>query len=390
MKRTRFGRRGGLSHDAEQLIWLATGQAQSGSRAEDRYWEARMTELVDALLDQDDEATLGNALDHLYSTEPRAYDELADLVEYRAESGTREDADLDVLVIAAPILAWSRFRIPAVPIPAAVLANLRVHLQAHVLAEGVKLAVADFLFSPDQLPQGYIATARLSQAMGDAACHNEDLHIDTEGLPETAQFLSDTRYILAAVAAPRGAPLFAWQQSSRSSRERALSQWRAQGGACLAPLLPGCVLDVVLPEAYFAASRHADEAGRPYSVRASVAFLGTALDAPASRLRAIVAPFYEQHLEEFRIGFTLQGDDKVVHGVVWPLLGAEDENSETGAQIEAVLKECGVLDILSLEHQFPVEFCDDCGAPLYPSPDGEVVHAEMPEDEANPTPMHLH
>ena len=198
-----------------------------------------------------------------------------------------------------------------------------------------------------------------------------------------------TRYLLGAVVVPKGAPIFRWQEED-CSREQALEQWRAQGGACLAPLLPGCVLDVVLPEAYFAASRHADEAGRPYSVRASVAFLGTALDAPASRLRAIVAPFYEQHLEEFRIGFTLQGDDKVVHGVVWPLLGAEDENSETGAQIEAVLKECGVLDILSLEHQFPVEFCDDCGAPLYPSPDGEVVHAEMPEDEANPTPMHLH
>ena len=39
MKRTRQKRRGGLGREAEQLIWLATGLAESGSRAEDRYWD---------------------------------------------------------------------------------------------------------------------------------------------------------------------------------------------------------------------------------------------------------------------------------------------------------------------------------------------------------------
>src|SRR5574340_1269602 len=155
MKRSRFGRRGGLSRDAEQLVWLATGLAESGSRAEDRYWEIRLTELIDAVLAHDDEDTLNSALDHLYSAHPRAYDELADFTESRAEAGQRGAQDEDVLLIAAPVLAWSRYRIPATPVPPAVLANLRVHLQAHVLANGVKVSVADFLFSPDQLPQGY-------------------------------------------------------------------------------------------------------------------------------------------------------------------------------------------------------------------------------------------
>ncbi|HNQ75108.1 MAG TPA: DUF2863 family protein, partial [Pseudothauera hydrothermalis] len=153
---------------------------------------------------------------------------------------------------------------------------------------------------------------------------------------------------------------------------------------------PGCVLEVVLPEAYFAASRQADKASRPYAVRASVAFLGTALDTPAMRLRAVIAPFYDQTLEEFRIGFTVQGSERVVHGVVWPLLGAEDENTDSAAQIEAVLRECGVTDIVNLDHRFPLEYCEDCGAPLYPAPDGEVVHAEMPEEQVEHVPRHLH
>lgn len=121
-----------------------------------------------------------------------------------------------------------------------------------------------------------------------------------------------------------------------------------------------------------------------------MAFLGTSLDAPASNLRAVIAPFWENQLEEYRIGITLRGREEVVHGVVWPLLGVEDENGEGVAQIESVLRECGVNDILVLEHRFPLEYCDDCGAPLYPSPEGEVVHAEMPAEQADQMPRHLH
>ncbi len=389
MKRTRTKRRGGLARAAEQLVWLATGLALSGCRAEDRYWENLLAEAIDTLLDEGDEDTLNDALDHLYGVDLRAYDELADFIESRAETAAAAAPEHDILLIAAPVLAWSRYQIPACSIPQAVLANLRVHMQAHVLANGVKLALADFLFSPDQLPQGYCATSQFATELGHAALAGADLRIATDGMPETAHFLSDTRYLLGAIAVPRGKALFRWQERD-GNRDQSMTQWRTQGGACLAPLLPGCALEVVLPEAYFAASRQADKASRPYAVRASVAFLGTALDTPAMRLRAVIAPFYDQELEEFRIGFTTQGSERVVHGVVWPLLGAEDENSDCAVQIETVLRECGVTDIVNLDHRFPLEYCDDCGAPMYPSPEGEVVHAEMPEDQGEHVPRHLH
>ena len=389
MKRTRLKRRGGLGRTAEQLVRLATGLAESGSRVEDRYWEQQLATLIDHTLADNDEEVLNAALDHLYSADSRAYDELADSIESRAECAAGAFPEHDVVLIAAPVLAWSRYRIAATSISPAVLANLRVHLQAHVLAKGAHLSVADFLFSPDQLPQGYCSTAEFAKVICGAAQDNLDLHIETEGMPETAQFLSDTRYLLAAVAVPRGTPLFRWQEAD-GSRDTALEQWRAQGGACLTPLLPGCAVDLVLPESYFAASRAADKDSRPYSVRASVAYLGTTLETPAANLRAVIAPFWERNLEEYRIGFTTRGQDAVVHGVVWPLLGAEDETTDCPAQIEAVLRESGVNDIVVLDHQFPMEYCDDCGAPLYPSPEGEVAHAEMPEDHAEQIPRHLH
>ncbi|MBT0963405.1 DUF2863 family protein [Denitromonas iodatirespirans] len=389
MKRPRTKRRSGLGPDAERLVWLANGLAESGSRAEDRFWEVRLTEQIDQLLDEGDEDTINIALDQLYASSLTAYDELADFVESRAENAGRKRDDEDVLLIAAPMLSWSRYRIPAPALSSAVLANLRVHLQAHVLADGVRLSVANCLFSPDQLPVGYCNTARFAEDIGQAARLDQDLEIDAGSLAETTQFLSDTRYLLFAVAVARGKPMFRWQENG-GDREHALTQWRNQGGACLVPLLPGCAVEVVLPDAYFAASRRADRESRAYAVRASVAFLGTALEAPASHLRAVIAPFHDTQLEEFRIGLTLKEGEQVVHGIVWPLLGAEDDGADVLAQIEATLRECGVTDIVSLDHRFPMEYCDDCGAPLYPSPDGEAVHAELPETPSDPMPRHLH
>ena len=90
MKRARFGRRSGLPREAEELIWLASGRAESGSRTEDVFWESRLAQAIDKLLHEGAEDTLNAALDHLYAL-PRGYDELADILEARAETGTTDE-----------------------------------------------------------------------------------------------------------------------------------------------------------------------------------------------------------------------------------------------------------------------------------------------------------
>ena len=141
--------------------------------------------------------------------------------------------------------------------------------------------------------------------------------------------------------------------------------------------------------AFHAAVRDADRASRPWSLRSAVAFLQTVLTQPATELRAVVAPFHDRQLEEYRVGFTLRNASDVVHGVVWPLLDNEDEQ-DIPSQIEATLREAGVPNVMLLDQRFPVEFCDDCGAPLYPNPEGEPVHAELPEEQTEAAPRHLH
>lgn len=393
MKRTRFSRRTKQTPDTEELIRLATQLSLSGSRLEDTFWERRLSVTIDRLLRGQDETALNEALDHLYGAGGRAYDELADMVENCAESSHHILAGAgtgqDMLLFAAPVLAWSRYAIPSGPIAPDVLTNLRVQLQAHVFAAEVRFGLADYFFSPDQLPQSYCETAALTEKLGKAALHGRDLKLDAGQMAETMNFLSDTRYLIGVVCVPAGAPLFRWQEED-GSRSDALKQWRAQGGEVLRSLLPACATEPLLPQSFHAAIREADRASRPYSLRSAVAFLQTTLNVPAANLRAVVAPYYDRQIEEYRIGFTLGEASEVVHGVVWPLLENEDEAAELPGQIEAVLREAGLREVLVLDHRFPLEYCDDCGAPLYPNPEGEPVHAELPDQEEESMPRHLH
>ncbi len=389
MKRIRPPRRAKLTPDTEQLIRLATGLAMSNSRLEDAYWETRLSAVVDRLLKDDDEAALTAALDQLYGSQDSAYDALADLIEARSESRQIKGGEFDLLLFVAPLLAWSRYSIPSGSINAEVLANARVQLLAHVFARDVRLGLADILYSPDQLPQSYCDTAALTDRLAKAALHSRDLHIDAQLLPETANFLSDTRYLIGVACVASGGALFRWQEEG-GDRDEALKAWRVQGGEALRPLLPGCAAELLLPQPYHAGAREADHLSRPYSLRASVAFPSTTLNVAPAELRCVVAPYHDLRLEEFRIGFMQKGGSELVHGAVWPLLDGEDEGSETGAVIEAVLREIGVGEVIVLDHRLPLEYCDDCGAPLYPNPEGESVHAEMPEEQAAAAPRHLH
>jgi len=389
MKRLRPAKRAKHSPDTENLLHLATGLGQSNSRIEDAFWTTRLTALIERLLKDQDEAVLIAALDQLYGNNNRAYDALADLIEAGAESRQAKAGEFDLLLVVLPILAWSRYSIPSGSISREVLANARVQLAAHVLAKDVRLGLADFLYSPDQLPQSYCDTGVLADKLGTAALHNRDLHIDPKLAPPTNVFLSDTRYLIGVVCGASGAPLFRWQEEN-GDRAQVLKVWSAQGGETLRPLLPGCASELLLPQSYHAGCRDADHFSRPYSLRASVAFLSTTLNITPSQLRCVVASYHEQQLEEFRIGFILRESGELVHGAVWPLLDGEDDNSETHGEIEALLREMGVGEVIVLHQRLPVEYCDDCGAPLFPNAEGESVHAEMPEEQGAAAPRHLH
>lgn len=390
LKRSRPSRRQNSSKNSGELSELAIKLSQSCCRIEDQFWELRLSQLIIQSLTDHDEASISMLLEQLYEQENVAYGPVIDLIESCAESKkTNSAAIMDVVLIAVPLLAWSRYQIPSGTIPANHLDALRAHLQAHTLASGTHLCLMDQLFSPEQLPQSYSETREWLVGLTDSAILGKNHAVNARTLAKTAHFLSDSRYLVGAIAAPQHAPLFRWQEIG-SDRGLALRQWQHQGTEAFRPLLPACAFELLTPAAYHAAIRDADRASRPYSLIAGIEFLKTVVGKAPSAFQATLGAYYNQQLEEYRIGFGFTESSDVIHGLVWPVIDPEDETPDAILAIETLLRNAGVTHINRLSQQMPFEFCDDCGAPLFPNPEGESMHAELPDSVTDNQPQQLH
>ena len=398
-----------LSVESQRLVSLSQAIAQSASRVEERTWERTLDSQLQKLLKTNHQDSIDAALNVLFKGDLAVYDVLMDGVEAVSESSTMTEPGADgadvtwqALLVAAPILAWTRFSIASGTIPGDILTTLNAHFSAHLLADGARAAVAPTLYSIDQLPRTHAETYALTHKLAQAAHKGSGNVKPAAPGPDMSQFLADTRYLLVAVVAPVGGPLFRWQEPQHhlhfeQEREAALEQWRAQAGPNIARLLPGCGVELLLPEAYYVACREADKLIRPVSIRAAVHYLTNPLGVEPNDLRAVVAGFGDEasdnQVDEYRVGFTLRQSADVVYGIVWPLYGQEDEEGTPmegpahGARplspmedIVKQLNEMGIAHVKRIAERYVAEYCDDCGAPLFADPSGELVHAEMPED----------
>ena len=80
MKRQRSKSPLRLTRDAEKLISLSTGLAASGSRAEDRCWEAAISTLAGKLIASGNDAAVEAALEHTFKSNINAHDVLIEQV----------------------------------------------------------------------------------------------------------------------------------------------------------------------------------------------------------------------------------------------------------------------------------------------------------------------
>ncbi len=392
-----------LTRDASRLVALALALHSSGSRVEDRYWETELATILLKLMRTKNDSAIDAALDHLSQTHLGGYEVLIEQAETLSESCvlTQDSKRYDVLLLVAPLVAWTRYSIPAIELPTASAQALREYLQAHVLASNTQVALFPHLTSLDQMPRTFCETWDWLQKLGLAALGTSYTAPTLNSEPEAFNMLADTRYLVAAVAVPEGQPLFRWQEEPGElgqAREACLEKWAADTKSIFSGLLPGCGFEILTPDAYYVSNRDADRCARPLSVKAAVSWLGAALNIEAAQLRAVVAGCGERRVDEYRIGFTQKNQNEVVYGCLWPMYGREDDQPlldhepppvETIDEIVALLKECGVNDIRRLPGILTPEFCEDCGAPYFPNPNGEMVHAELPED-AETAPAHFH
>jgi hypothetical protein len=206
--------------------------------------------------------------------------------------------------------------------------------------------------------------------------------------------LADARFLLGVAAVPRGQAMFRWQQidsGDHANRVQCLEQWIAQGRPNIEPLLPGCGFECLLPDAYHINMREADRRVRPYAIRAAVHLLTHALSVEPAQISASIGAFGTERVDEYRIGLSVGDTEDVAQGIVWPLLGAESETDEPSPleTIRDTLREAGVTDVRVWPELTESDYCEDCGAPLYPNVKGDIVHAEMPDD-VEPDATHFH
>ena len=126
MRRTRVSSRSRQSVDAQGLVKLARRLSESGSRLEEQLWQRRLIELINDRLGRRNDDAVEAALEDLARSSQPAYDDLADLAESCAES-TVIDIDgqpHDTLLVAMPLLAWSRYRLPTTTLTGAVCDSL--------------------------------------------------------------------------------------------------------------------------------------------------------------------------------------------------------------------------------------------------------------------------
>ena len=207
-----------LTRDASRLVALALALHSSGSRVEDRYWENELATVLLKLMRANNDAAIDAALEHLSQTHLGGYEVLIEQAETLSEScvltpeGKKEGKRFDVLLLVAPLVAWTRYSIPSCEVPTTTAQALREHLQAHVLARDSQVALFPHLASLDQMPRTFCETWDWLQKLGLAALGASFVAPKLNTEPEAFNMLADTRYLVAAVAVPEGQPVFRWQE----------------------------------------------------------------------------------------------------------------------------------------------------------------------------------
>ncbi|MFT0850806.1 DUF2863 family protein [Achromobacter sp. F4_2707] len=394
-----------LTRDAKRLITIGQALARSGSRLEDIYWEDQLTALITKILGGRKNKTLESVLDfqaNSANSDLSVYEILVEHAETCSESVSisHQGTDYDVLMVSAPIVAWTRYRLPAGQLTAAQQQGLQEALSSLIAAEGARVVMLPGLVTFDQMPQSFQETRLWTQRLGALAVGSASDTVPVRDPVDTEGMLADARFAVAAIAVPRGQPVFRWQTPDTPAlelREQAGLAWAERINTLLGTLFTGCQIEVILPDAYYTTNREADRRIRPMALRAAVTWLQTAANLPGSDLRAAIVACGEMGVEEFRIGFTPRTSHDVIYGCVWPVLSKEEAmidavestHVDVPESLAALLKELGVAEVRRLPGIHAPEYCEDCGAPFFPNFLGEMMHPELPE-ETDMEPVHFH
>ncbi|WP_269900230.1 DUF2863 family protein [Paenalcaligenes faecalis] len=388
-----------LHHKAHDLLALIEALNQSGSRLEDHFWEAQLSQTILDLLADPNSTILEQLLDYLATTyQSDLYDILASLIEGMAESATVRfnDRHFNVLLVTAPIATWTRYQLPDGVLSHTQHEKLLTLFKSYAGSQA-KVAVLGQLLSFDQLPKSVAQTHELCTELGLLALEAKPAAIEIDQREDGISLLADTKFIVTAIAVPEHAPVFAWQESPNPllALQQAQQQWQTQCEQILSAMFAGCQSYYLPPDGYFYNNRESDKQMRPLAIKAAAQWLSMVTDSELKDISAVIARCGAEDTEEFRIGLGVASNPDILYGCVWPIFSRDEIDissphyQDTALILQNLLSDLGIESIQFLAGLFDPDFCDDCSAPSFPNAKGELQHPYLPED-MDYTPSAIH
>ena len=390
------------SKDQLQLVSMSEAICQSASRTESTYWQAHLETLITKLIDTGSNKVVMAALDFADTDfAGDVADTLAEAAETVAQTCffTVVDADsagtsYQAVLFSIPLIAWSKYQIPAGPIDVDIVDNIHASLAQHMLAKDVQFGLSPYLYAIDALPQGFAETRSLVKEMADAITNHEQHYPAVAPDSDIIQMPADARFVLGVAIARLGMPVFKWQAITDlpvdNIKREIFADWITKAREHFVKLLPGCEFEMGMPNAFFHNCRQADIRVRPHSLRAVIYGTSDLLQFPIKNMTVVIAGVGEDEIDEYRIGLIKKGEDDVINGAIWPLFESEDADKPPLPidAIEAIVREAKMGEVIILDGIHSPEYCEDCGAPFFFNRDGEAVHPFMPDEVDHTVPKY--
>lgn len=388
-----------LHHQAHELLALIEALNQSGSSLEDHFWEQRLNRAILALFADEHSTVLEQLLDYLVLTDQaERYDLLVNSIEALAESHQLQhaNADYEVLLVTAPIVAWTRYQLPEGHLSNPQHEQLLSLFKSYA-GPKAKVALLGQLLSFDQLPKNYAQTHQLTAELAQLALADRPAIIELDHYDDGIHLLADTKYIVGVIAVPKGAAPFAWQTQAQplAALERHQRRWLEHCEQILAPLFIGCQAQYLTPNGFYFNNRASDKLMRPLAIQAAVHWLAEVTQTETEAIKATIMRCGDQDIEEYRIGLSVEGYPDLLYGCVWPLFSLEEEDKSSAhyqdslGQIQQLLNTMGVSSIVILAGLFEPLMCEECQVPYFPTTDAQLLHPHLPDGlKLHPEPLH--
>jgi Protein of unknown function (DUF2863) len=388
---------------ALNLLNLANGCDGAVSNYEHAFWEAHLQTAMAELLDSGRPDIIDTLLDAVLSGGDSAEElasMIADNIEAVSESLVWGDETINcrTMLIALPIIAWTRYKIPSGALPEESCAELTALLQKHVLAPNVRCDLVPYLYSLDSIPLTHQEVRDFTKEITECFENGEILDLRTEAAEAEIELPVDARYVLGAIRFNNGAPFFRWQQPSDNMPNQIINSctttWIADSRKAFAKILTGAEFVPILPNSFFHAQRVVDSEIRQHQLHGVVQITMDVCKITAGRLSAVIAGIGEHSITEYRVSLMRKGEDAVINGMAWPIYGSiksfEADERDSLIQIQQTLKSLGIRDVLVLDGIHKPESCEECGMPLFFDTASEAVHIEQDEHAELPPHQHYH